>query len=191
MNKTLMEKERCMLSGAGLGHEFWAEAVGIACYLVNRSPSSVLYEKNPHKVWTGKKPSLTHLRVFHYDAHVHVPKENKSKQDKKDEKCIFIGYKDGIKGYKILNPKTKKVVYRQDVVFREIKDFFKHGVLPRKEEPEKIEFELKDNESYSIEEHESKEEDPHTPLLRRSVREIRNPKRYTPPNFHSHFDLSC
>ena len=38
MNMTLMEKARCMLSGARIGQEFWVEAVGTACYLVNRSP---------------------------------------------------------------------------------------------------------------------------------------------------------
>jgi hypothetical protein len=43
-------------------------------------------------------------------------------------------------------------VYSQEVVFREIKDVFKYEVLPKEEEPEKIEFELKDNESDSIEE---------------------------------------
>jgi hypothetical protein len=40
------------------------------------------------------------------------------------------------------------------VVFREIKDVFKQVVLPREEALEKKEFELKDNESDSIEEHE-------------------------------------
>jgi hypothetical protein len=78
-----------------------------------------------------------------------------SKLDKKAEKCIFIGYKDGLKGYKLWNPETKKVVYSRDVVFREMKDVVKHEVLPSKEEPEKIEFEPKDDESDSIEEHES------------------------------------
>jgi hypothetical protein len=111
MNRTLMEKERCMLSGVGLGKELWAEVVGTACYLVNRSPSSVLGDKTPQEVWTGKEPSLTHLKVFGCDAYVHVPKENRSKLDKKAEKCIFIGYKDGLKGYKLWNPETKKVVY--------------------------------------------------------------------------------
>jgi hypothetical protein len=83
MNMTLMEKERCMLNGAQLGKELWEEAVGIACYLVNKSPSSALDDKNPQEVWTGKKYSLTHLKVFGYEAYVHVPKENKSKLDKK------------------------------------------------------------------------------------------------------------
>ena len=43
-------------------------------------------------------------------------------------------------------------MYSLDVVFREIKDVFKWEVLPREEEPEKRKFELKDNESNSIEE---------------------------------------
>jgi hypothetical protein len=99
--------------------------VGTACYLVNKSPSSGLGDKTPQDLWTGKEPSLTHLKLFSYDAYVHVPKESKSKLDKKAEKCIFIGYKDGLKGYKLWNLETKKVVYSQDVVFREMKDVVK------------------------------------------------------------------
>jgi hypothetical protein len=98
MNMTMMEKSRPMLSDARLGHELWAEAVGTACYLVNRSPSSALDDKTPQEVWTSKEPSLTHLKVFGCDAYVHVPKENRSKLDKKARKCIFIGYKYGLKG---------------------------------------------------------------------------------------------
>eukprot|EP00253_Pinus_taeda_P035574 PITA_35574 len=75
MNKTLMERARSMLSGAGLGEEFWAEAVDTTCYLVNRSPSLALEDKTPQEVWIGKKPSLSHLRVFGCDAYVHVLKE--------------------------------------------------------------------------------------------------------------------
>jgi hypothetical protein len=77
--------------------------VGTTCYLVNRSPSSALDDKNTHEVWSGKKPSLQNLRVFGCDAYVHVPKENRSKVDNKSEKCIFIGYKYGVKGYKLWN----------------------------------------------------------------------------------------
>jgi hypothetical protein len=120
--------------------------VGTSCYLVNQSPYSTLANKTPHEVWIGKKPSLTHLKVFGCEAYVHVPKENMSNLDKKDEKCIFIGYKDGLKVYNIWNPKTKKVVYSLDVVFREMKDVVKQEVLPIKEEREKIEFEPNDDE---------------------------------------------
>jgi hypothetical protein len=45
-------------------------------------------------------------------------------------------------------------VYSQNVVVREIKDVVKQEFLPRNEVQEKIEFELKDDESDSTEEHE-------------------------------------
>jgi hypothetical protein len=130
----------------------WVEVVGIACHMVNRSPSSTLDDKTPQEVWNGKKPSITHLKVFDCEAYVHVPKENRSKLDKKVENCIFIGYKYGLKGYNIWNLETKKVVYSRDVVFREMKDVVKQEVLPSKEEPEKIEFDLEDDELDSTEE---------------------------------------
>ena len=128
------------------------------CYLVNRSPSSALEDKTPQEVCIGKKPSLSHLRVFGCDAYVHVPNEKRTKLDSKSKKCIFIGYKDGLKGYKLLNSVTRKVVYNQDVVFREVKDVIKHEVQPK--EPEKIEFELKEEELDSTAEEESKDEEP-------------------------------
>ena len=71
---------------------------------------------------------------------------------------------DGLKGHKLWNLETKKVVYSPYVVFREMKDVVKYEVFPSKEEPEKIEFDLKDDESDSTE-----EEDHHTPVLRRSI----------------------
>jgi hypothetical protein len=48
---------------------------------------------------------------------------------------------------------------------------------------------LKDDESDSIEEHESKSKETHTLVLRRLVQERRKLKRYTPPDFCSNFDL--
>ena len=63
------------------------------------------------------------------------------------------------------------------------------------DEPEKIELELDDAKSESFEEEEAEEaeaeeEEPHTPELRRSVRDRRQPERYSPPNFRSDFSLS-
>eukprot|EP00253_Pinus_taeda_P004037 PITA_04037 len=61
-------------------------------------------------------------------------------------------------GYKLWNPATRKVVYNRDVVFREVKDVIKHEVQPK--EPEKIEFELKEEESDYTTEEESEDEEP-------------------------------
>jgi hypothetical protein len=59
-------------------------------------------------------------KVFGCDAFVHVPKEKKSKLDKKAVKCIFIGYKEGMKGYKLWDPTSSRTMYIRDVVFSEV-----------------------------------------------------------------------
>jgi hypothetical protein len=60
------------------------------------------------------------------------------------------------------------------------------------DEPEKIELELDDAKSESSEEEEveEEEEEPHAPVLKRLVRDRRQPERYSPPDFRSNFSLS-
>jgi hypothetical protein len=97
------------VDGQGKEHAKWCwpctrimgECSGYAKYLLNMSPSSALVDTTPHEVWLGKKPSVSHLKVFFCDAFVHVPKEKRSKLDNKAVKCIFIRYKEGMKGYKL------------------------------------------------------------------------------------------
>ena len=67
--------------------------------------------------------------------------------DNNAKKCIFIGYKDGMKEYNLWNPVTK--LYSRDVVFIKVKEVPKHEVNPMEKEPEKIEFELEGEESDS------------------------------------------
>lgn len=47
MNRTIMERVRCMLSESGMEERFWAEAASTAVYLINRSPSSAIDYKLP------------------------------------------------------------------------------------------------------------------------------------------------
>jgi hypothetical protein len=113
-----------MLSGVGLTQEFWVEVVDTARYLVNMSPFSTLVDMTPNEVWSGKKPSVSQLKVFGCDAFVHVPKEKRSKMEKKSVKCIFIGYKEGMKGYNIWDPASRRTMYSRDVVFIEVRGKF-------------------------------------------------------------------
>jgi len=103
---------------------------------------------------------------------VHVPKEKRTKLDYKSQKCIFVSYGDGIKGYKCWNLESQKIVYSHDVIFREVSESIKKEEQPKKDEPEKVQFELQDeysaSEYESIEEDEvAEEEEPQTPVLRR------------------------
>ena len=110
-----------MLSSVGLEQKLWAEAIATTWYLINRSPTSALVDKTPMEVWSGHKTSLRHLRVFGCEAYAHVPKEKRTKLDKKSVKCIFIRYSYGVKGYTLWDPIAQKVFYSRSVIFRETK----------------------------------------------------------------------
>jgi hypothetical protein len=47
MNRTLVERAKCMLFDAQLSKKFWAEAVATAAYIVNRSPTKSVNGKTP------------------------------------------------------------------------------------------------------------------------------------------------
>jgi hypothetical protein len=57
--------------------------------------------------WTGRKPSMSHLRSFGCDAYVHIPKEKRSKLDMKSQKCILVGYGDIANVCRLYNPSSK------------------------------------------------------------------------------------
>ena len=71
---------------------FWSEAVHTVVYIMNRTPTAVVHGMTPEERFTGKKPDVSHLKVFGCVAYVHVPYELWKKLDPKAEKCIFIGY---------------------------------------------------------------------------------------------------
>ncbi|CAN0905823.1 Retrovirus-related Pol polyprotein from transposon TNT 1-94, partial [Linum grandiflorum] len=119
MNRTIVEKVRCMLRMSDLPKTFWAEAVQCAVYLINRSPSIPLGLDIPYRAWKGRDPTYSHLRVFGSKAYMHVPKEQRSKLDSKTVPCIFVGYADEEYGFRLYDPEKKKVVRSRDVVFFE------------------------------------------------------------------------
>ncbi|KXJ71678.1 hypothetical protein RP20_CCG019945 [Aedes albopictus] len=116
MNRTLVEKARCMLNDAKLGKEFWAEAVSTAAYLVNRCPTRSLEYKTPEEAWTGKKPNLRHLKIFGSNVMTHVPKVKRKKFDPKSKKGIFVGYCEDTKGYRVFEPTSGEFRVSRDVV---------------------------------------------------------------------------
>ena len=81
-----------MLKRKHLLKEFWAEVVATIVYFSNRSPTRSVWGKTPQEAWSGRKPKISHLRVFGSVAHVHVQDERRTKLDDKSEKYIFIGY---------------------------------------------------------------------------------------------------
>jgi hypothetical protein len=72
----------------------------------------------PYEAWHGRKPAVSHLRVFGCLAFTkelgHI-----GKLDDRSNLGVFIGYAEGSKAYRILDPGTLRVRTARDVVFDE------------------------------------------------------------------------
>lgn len=116
-NRKLVEKAKCMLFDADLHVSYWAEAVNMAAYILNRSANAVLDTVTPEEAWTGKKVNVSHLQIFGNPVMMHIPKQKRRKWDKKSKKMIFVGFSEGVKGYRCIDPETKQFKMSRDVVF--------------------------------------------------------------------------
>jgi hypothetical protein len=87
-----------------------------AVYLQNRLPMKSLTGRTPYEAWHGRKPAINHLRVFDYRAFV----EQLSLTDR-SRAGVFIGYANGAKAYRILDPVARQVCTACDVMFDEVR----------------------------------------------------------------------
>ncbi|KAE8664954.1 hypothetical protein F3Y22_tig00112738pilonHSYRG01227 [Hibiscus syriacus] len=196
MNRTLMEKVRCMLSNAGLGKEFWAEALVYACHLINHLPSTTIGGKTPLEKWFGVPATdYDSLHVFGSTTYYHV---KESKLDPRAKKVIFMGITSGVKGYRLWCPETKKIIFSRDVTFDEstmLRKVTSEKLEQTDGTPKKVEFEgskfvstSKENDIDSpMVEEESDEEEVQTQeppqqhesiALRKGKKTIRQPAHY-------------
>ena len=108
-----------MMHNAEQDKKFWAEAVCTAVMIRNRSPTVSVGNMTPYECFYGRKPDVSHFKVFGCKAYMHVPKENRKKWDSKTKKCIFVGYSITSKGYRLYDPVSRKISVSRDVLFDE------------------------------------------------------------------------
>jgi hypothetical protein len=72
----------------------------------------------PYEAWHGRKPAVSHLRVFSCLAFTkelgHI-----GKLDDRSTPGVFTGYAEGSKAYRILDLGTLRMRTARDVVFNE------------------------------------------------------------------------
>ncbi|KAJ3489721.1 hypothetical protein NLI96_g1948 [Meripilus lineatus] len=119
-NRLLNESITTMLAESNLPMQFWGEALATFIHIHNRCSTSSLPNTTPFEMWEGSKPDLSHLRVWGCTAYVHVQKDKRSSSlGSHMEKCVFIGYPPGYKGWKFYNPTTRKSVISERAEFDE------------------------------------------------------------------------
>jgi hypothetical protein len=130
--RTISERGNAMRHEMDLPAAYWEFSHATAAYLRNRGVVKGMV-KSPWELWRGEKPRARHLRVFGCPAWVLIPKEKRTKLEKRAWQGVFVGYKDETdKIYLVWNPADKKVHEARFVEFDESK-YMDNPIRPESE----------------------------------------------------------
>ncbi|KAJ0487829.1 putative RNA-directed DNA polymerase [Helianthus annuus] len=118
-HRHLLDTARTLMFEANLPKRFWGECVLTAAYIINRLPSKVIKDNTPYELVRGDKPNYDHMRVLGCLVYYRSIETNGDKFEIRGRPGVFMGYPGGIKGYKIFDPKSGKMITSRHVRFAE------------------------------------------------------------------------
>jgi hypothetical protein len=118
-NQTLLDMARTMLDEYKTSDRFWAEAVNIACYAINRLYLHRILKKTSFELLTGKKPNVSYFRVFGSKCFILIKRGRKSKFASKAVEGFLLGYDSNTRAYRVFNKSSGLVEVSCDIVFDE------------------------------------------------------------------------
>src|SRR4051812_32522015 len=118
-NRVLGERITSMLQESKLPNYFWGDCLATLVHIWNMSPTSTVKNATPYELWFKKKPNVSHLRVWGCTAYVHIQRDKRRSLGSHMEKCVFVGYPPGYKGWKFYNPTTKHTFISERADFDE------------------------------------------------------------------------
>lgn len=131
LNGTLVQMTRSMMHHMNVPEEFCGEGLKTAAYIINRLISRSAREpKTAFEFWYKKKPNLSHLRVFGCVAYAHVQIKS-SKFAPRAIKCMFVGYNDDTRSWRLWEPESGKYIRSRDVTFHESQPFFTYDAVSK------------------------------------------------------------
>ena len=119
-----MNKCRTLMIVANIPRTLWGFSFLSVVYLINRVPSKGLNFKTPNELIEAKFPRTQKKenlkpKVFGCVGYVLSHDVNRDKLSLRSHKCVFFGYSNTQKGYKLYHPTTKRVFVSKDVTFNE------------------------------------------------------------------------
>ncbi|KAL0320312.1 UNVERIFIED_CONTAM: hypothetical protein Sradi_5292700 [Sesamum radiatum] len=127
-HRHLLQVARALMFQSHLPREFWADFLLAATYIINKLPSASLQWKSPFELLFKVPPSYYTLRTFGCLCFASNTYPQKSKFNLRAFKCVFLGYVQGKKAYKVYDLENKKTIISRDVVFQE--DVFPYKLPP-------------------------------------------------------------
>lgn len=114
-----MNVARALFYQAHIPSIYWSECVSTATFLINRTPSRSLNNISPYAKLYKEEPSYFHLRTFGCLAFASTLPSKRQKFDPRATSCVFVGYPQGMKAYRLLDIETKQIFVSRDVIFHE------------------------------------------------------------------------
>ena len=108
-----------MLESKKLAANMWAEAMHAATYIQSRVPHSSVKGKTPFEAYLEHKSDVSNLRVFGSIAWARIPLDKRRDLQLQSIECLFIGYPNESKGFKLLDIYTKQIIIEISVKFDE------------------------------------------------------------------------
>ena len=96
-----------MLESKKLDENLCAKAMHAIEYIQNRVPHSSMKGKTPFEAYFGHKPDVSNLQVFGSTAWAQIPLDKRRALQPQSIECLFIGYLDEYKLFKLLDINTK------------------------------------------------------------------------------------
>lgn len=106
-----------MLYAKRLDLWYWVEVAQTAAYVLNQTSSKMRKGHTLYELWWGRELNVSHLCVFRSLAYAHIPKEFRKKLISKSLRRVFVGYSTNSKGYRLWDPKRKRISICKDVLF--------------------------------------------------------------------------
>ncbi|KAL0298831.1 UNVERIFIED_CONTAM: Retrovirus-related Pol polyprotein from transposon RE1 [Sesamum radiatum] len=124
-HRHLLDVARTIMTHMHVPKSYWGDAVLIACYLIDRMPSTILNGDTPYSCLFLDKPLFGITpRVFGCVCFVHIHCPSLDKLSPRSVKSIFLGYSRTQKGYQCYDPQSRRSFTSADVTFFEFTPFY-------------------------------------------------------------------
>ena len=109
-NQKILDKGRAIMKDTRAPDFLWVDPFSTVVYTMNQTISARAGEKTPFEAFFGRKPNVSHMRVWFSDIYLHQPKDLRAQKiGEHGHPSKLLGYPENSAGYKAYDPLTHKV----------------------------------------------------------------------------------
>ena len=98
---------------------FCSYVVKHAVHLINRTSTLLLHDKSPYQMVYNEIPNLSHIKKIGCLDFSTTSSVQRIKLSSRARKCVFLGYKYGVKSFTLFYMNRKNIFVTRDVIFYE------------------------------------------------------------------------